>query len=38
MEDGTAALREWRCRAARVPDIPVRDPDRAKPVNVPVVD
>ncbi len=35
---GTAALRERRRRAARVPDVPGQGPDPAEPVNVPAVD
>jgi hypothetical protein len=35
---GTAALRERRCRAARVPMSPGQGLDPAEPVNVPAVD
>jgi hypothetical protein len=35
---GTAALRERRCRAARVPDVPGQGLDPAEPANVPAVD
>jgi hypothetical protein len=35
---GTAALREQRRRAARVPDVPGQGPDPAEPVKVPAVD